>query len=315
MYFSLNSVIHEDRATTLTTTTISPAWITNRSQSEWTLLFLICIKAATRNARYLNGLKIIHTKLLCPGMLPVIAIIFILGFIFSMLGLGGALLYIPVFHGFGFEFKSVAIPTGLFLNGITALSASVYFFREKMVDVKGGMPMAITSLVAAPLGAWFTRFVATETLILLFSAGMAVAGVKMLLSSGQAEAKELMPVGRRAMITGTAGLFIGFLAGLLGIGGGFLFVPILIAIGYPTKQAAATSAFIVVFSSFSGFAGHVAQGHFNLPLLLYSSIAVVIASQIGARVMKEKMKSKWIKQIFGVLLVAVAVKLSWQHLL
>ena len=247
-------------------------------------------------------------------MLPIIIIIFILGFIFSMLGLGGAMLYIPVFHWFGFDFKSVAIPTGLFLNGITALSAAIYFFREKMVDVKGGMPMVITSFVGAPIGAWFTHIVATDILMMLFSIGMVVSGLKMVLSSGKAEPKTLMPFKQRAIITACAGLLIGFLAGLLGIGGGFLFVPILIAIGYPTKQAAATSAFVVVFSSFSGFAGHVAEGHFNLPLLIYSTIAVVIASQIGARVMKEKMKAKWIKQIFGGLLISVAVKLSWQFI-
>lgn len=247
-------------------------------------------------------------------MLLVIAIIFVLGFLFSMLGLGGALLYIPVFHWFGFDFKSVAIPTGLFLNGITATSAAIYFFREKMVDVKGGMPMVITSFIGAPIGAWFTRISPTELLIILFSLGMVVSGTKLILSSNNAEATELLPFKKRAVITGSAGFFIGFLAGLLGIGGGFLFVPLLIAIGYPTKTAAATSSFVVVFSSFSGFAGHVAEGHFDLPLLIYSSVAVIIASQIGARVMKEKMKGKWIKQIFGVLLIAVAVKLSWHFM-
>ncbi|MGD8587417.1 MAG: sulfite exporter TauE/SafE family protein [Chromatiales bacterium] len=247
-------------------------------------------------------------------MLPVIVVIFLLGFIFSMLGLGGAMLYIPVFHWFGFDFKSVAIPTGLFLNGITALSAAFYYFREKMVDVKGGMPMIITSFVGAPIGAWFTHIISTDVLMVLFSIGMVVSGLKMILSSGKAEPKTLMPFKKRAVVTSTTGLGIGFLAGLLGIGGGFLFVPILIAVGYPTKQAAATSAFVVIFSSFSGFAGHAAQGHFNFPLLIYASIAVIVASQIGARLMKEKMKAKWIKQIFGVLLIAVAVKLSWHFI-
>lgn len=224
------------------------------------------------------------------------------------------MLYIPVFHWFGFDFKSVAIPTGLFLNGITALSAAIYFLREKMVDVKGSLPMVVTSFIGAPIGAWFTHIVSTDVLIILFSIGMVASGLKMIVSSGKPEPKELMPFNRRVVITASAGLGIGFLAGLLGIGGGFLFVPILIAMGYPTKQAAATSAFVVVFSSFSGFAGHVAEGHFNIPLLIYSSIAVIVASQIGARVMKDKMKAKWIKQIFGILLVAVAVKLSWHFI-
>jgi uncharacterized membrane protein YfcA len=238
-------------------------------------------------------------------------VILLLAFLFSMLGLGGSMLYIPVFTWFGFEMKTVAIPTGLLLNGVTALSAAIYYLRAKMVDVRGAIPLIVTSFLGAPLGALCTRYVPTETLKLLFSLGMIVAGSKMLWSSSAQDPTELLPFGRRAILTGTAGIFIGFVAGLLGIGGGFLFVPMLIAVGYPTKQAAATSAFVVVFSSFSGFAGHVAEGHFDWWIMLLGFIAVIIGSQIGAKVMKEKMKARWIKQAFGVLLLLVAVKFSW----
>ena len=85
-------------------------------------------------------------------------LILLLAFLFSMLGLGGAMLYIPVFTWFGLGLKSVAIPTGLLLNGVTSLSASVYYMRAKMVDVKGTAPMIITSLIAAPAGAVLTRY-------------------------------------------------------------------------------------------------------------------------------------------------------------
>ncbi len=246
--------------------------------------------------------------------LSVSIVILALAFIFSMLGLGGAMLYIPVFKWFGFNFKSVAIPTGLFLNGITATSAAIYYIKNKMADIKGAIPMVITSFLGAPVGAYFTKFVPTSTLIILFAIGMVAAGGRMLFSAGQAEPTQMMPYKKRAIITGIASFFIGMIAGLLGIGGGFLFVPMMIAVGYPTKKAAATSAFIVIFSSFSGFFAHVAEGHFNLKLLIFTSIAVIIGSQIGARIMKQKMKAKWIKQAFGVLLVLVAIKLVWKVL-
>ena len=248
------------------------------------------------------------------ALMAVIGLVFVLAFVFSMLGLGGALLYIPVFHWFGYDFKSVAIPTGLFLNGLTALSASVYYLRSRMVDVKGSVPMIVTSFIGAPLGAWCTHWVPTRVLILLFAIGMLAAGARMWSAAGQTEPTKLAPFRRRAVTTGIAGLFIGFLAGLLGIGGGFLFVPILLALGYPTKTAAATSAFIVIFSSFSGFAGHATEGHYSWPLLLGSSVAVIVASLAGAKVMRDKMKATWIKRIFGALLVGVALKLAWPML-
>lgn len=236
-------------------------------------------------------------------------VILVLAFIFSMLGLGGAMLYIPVFHWVGYDFKSVAIPTGLLLNGITALSAAVYYLRSRMVDIKGSIPLTISSFVGAPVGAYFTKFVPTQTLILLFAIAMAFAGGRMLLTSANPEKERMIPFKTKAILMSIAGFFIGFIAGLLGVGGGFLFVPMMIAMGYATKLAAATSSFVVIFSSFSGFAGHIAEGHFNWPLMIVTSIAVIIASQIGAKVMKEKMRARWIKQMFGIVLVGVGVQL------
>ncbi len=238
--------------------------------------------------------------------------ILVLAFIFSMLGLGGAMLYIPVFHWFGYDFKSVAIPTGLLLNGITALSAAVFYLRSKMVDIKGSIPLIISSFVGAPVGAYFTKLVPTRTLIILFAISMVFAGGRMLMTSARADKEKMMALGPRMVLMSLGGFFIGFIAGLLGVGGGFLFVPMMMAMGYATKEAAATSAFVVIFSSFSGFAGHIAEGHFDWPLMIATSVAVIVASQIGARVMKEKMKARWIKQMFAVVLLAVAVKLLWK---
>lgn len=243
------------------------------------------------------------------------AAVLILAFIFSMLGLGGAMLYIPVFHWFGYDFKSVAIPTGLLLNGITVVSAAAVYLRAGMVDVKGSIPLVVSSFIGAPVGAWFTRMVPTRTLILLFALCMLLAGARMLLTAGRAEGKTLLSTRSRYLLMGVGGFFIGMIAGLLGIGGGFLFVPLMLAMGYATKRAAATSAFVVIFSSFSGFAGHVAEGHFDWPLMLSAGLAVIIGGWIGARVMKDKMKAIWIKRLFALVLLGVAVKLLWGRFL
>lgn len=245
----------------------------------------------------------------------VTAVIFALGILFAMLGLGGAMLYIPVFHWFGYDFKSVAIPTGLLLNGITALSAAVFYLRAKMVDIKGSIPLTLTSFLGAPVGAYFTKFVPTHTLILFFAVAMVFAGGRMLLTATRPDKEQMMAPRLRMVLMAAGGFVVGFIAGLLGVGGGFLFVPMMMAMGYPTKRAAATSSFVVIASSFSGFAGHLAEGHFDWPLMIATSVAVALASQIGAKVMKEKMKARWIKQMFAVVLLGVAVKLLWKLLL
>lgn len=243
-------------------------------------------------------------------MLAVVtASILAFAFIFAMLGLGGAMLYIPVLHWFGYPFKSVAIPTGLLLNGITALSAALYYLRAGLVDVRGGIPLIVSSFVGAPVGAYFTRWVPTGTLVLLFALAMVFAGGRMLMVSGKAEGPGRARARPRFALMGVGGFFIGFIAGLLGVGGGFLFVPMMMSMGYRTKEAAATSAFVVIFSSFSGFAGHLAEGHYELSLMLATSVAVIAGSLIGAKVMTERMKPRWIKRMFGIVLLGVAAKL------
>lgn len=60
-------------------------------------------------------------------------------------------------------------------------------------------------------------------------------------------------MGKRMAIGGIVGGFAGFMGGLLGLGGGFIIAPMRMEMGYPTKEAAATTAFIVTFSSFQVF--------------------------------------------------------------
>ena len=239
-------------------------------------------------------------------------LIFILAFIFSMLGLGGAMVYNPLMVWFGYDFKSVVVPTGLLLNGLTAISAAWAYYRKGMIDFSVALPLVITSALGAPAGAYFTQFISTNVLLGLFAAAVVFAGGRMLLVSKTAEPDTMRGTARQRVLWGAGlGFGIGFIAGMLGIGGGFLIVPLLMAMGYPTKIAAATSAFTVVFSSFTGFLGHLAVGHFDWAFMLTLSIAVVIGSQIGARVMAAQMKPRQIKQMFGVVLLFVGLKMIW----
>ncbi len=88
-------------------------------------------------------------------------------------------------------------------------------------------------------------------------------------------------------------------------------MPLLMYMGYPTKIAAATSAFVVVFSSLTGFLGHVAVGHFDWQLMLAISIAVIIGAQLGSRTMATRMKPRQLKQMFGILLFFISLKMFW----
>ncbi len=246
-------------------------------------------------------------------MLLLLALLFfVLAFIFSMLGLGGALVYNPILVWFGYDFKAVVVPTGLLLNGLTAASAAWIYYRKGMIDFSVALPIVVGSALGAPAGAYVTQFLSTEWLLGLFALAVLFAGGRMLLVSDAAEPEAVRGTARQRAVWGAGlGLGIGFIAGLLGIGGGFLIVPLLMLMGYPTKIAAATSAFTVVFSSATGFLGHLAVGHFDWRLMAFMAVAVIVGSQFGARVMHTRMRPRQLKQMFGVVLLFVAGKLIW----
>ncbi|MEF8793202.1 sulfite exporter TauE/SafE family protein [Thiohalorhabdus sp.] len=105
--------------------------------------------------------------------------IFLLAAAFSMLGLGGAILYVPLLVGLGFDLKAVAIPTALWLNGVTVLSAALYYLRAGLADLRGGWPMAVAAMLGAPLGAGLTGVAPERALLELFALALVVAAVHM----------------------------------------------------------------------------------------------------------------------------------------
>ncbi|WP_457654524.1 sulfite exporter TauE/SafE family protein [Rhodocaloribacter sp.] len=238
-------------------------------------------------------------------------IIFAASFLFAMLGLGGGMVYVPVLKWAGFPVKEVAIPLGLLLNGLNTLLALIPYSRKKLVDWKGGMAMAAAAFLMAPVGAYTAQYVPVRTLLILFAVAVFIAAMRMLAFARQPEPEQIMPLKKRSVIGGGVGAFAGFMGGMLGLGGGFIIAPILMWMGYRTKEAAATTAFVVTFSSFSGYLGHVAEGHFNWTLTIIVVIAVIIGSQLGGSFMSAKAKPKWVKRLYAVILLVIAVKLVW----
>ena len=236
-------------------------------------------------------------------------IIFASSLVLTMVGLGGGLIFSPLFILLAFP-VSTAVSASLFLNGVAALSAATTYYRKKMVDVQVGLPLILASALAAPLGALTTSRVNIKIFTAILAGVIFLASLRMLFSDKtEAEAEEVGT--RRRVIGGSAiGLVIGFMAGLLGIGGGVFIVPLLIYIlRVPTKIAAATSIFIVVFSSFSGFITHVSLARADWNFILLAACFSFAGGQVGSRIMAEKLKGRTVRRLFGIVLLAFAFKL------
>ena len=236
-------------------------------------------------------------------------VIFASSLVLTMVGLGGGLIFSPLFILLSFP-VSTAVSASLFLNGIAALSAAITYFRKKMVDVQVGVPLIIASALAAPLGALTTARVNIKIFTAILAGVIFLAALRMLFAGKIEAASEGVTTWRRVIGGGSIGLVIGYMAGLLGIGGGVFIVPLLIfLLKVPTKIAAATSIFIVVFSSFSGFVTHVSLARADWNFILVAALFSFAGGQVGSRIMAEKLKGSTVRRLFGVVLLLFVLKL------
>ncbi len=238
--------------------------------------------------------------------------IFLISLVLTMVGLGGGLIFSPLFVLLGFA-KSEAASTSLFLNLIAAASAAYTYSRKKMVDFSLAIPLILSSSAAAPLGSYWNVRIDLKPFLLVMAVVLALAGARMLMSP-EAEMEKAGMAPSRKIIGGVGiGACIGFVGGLLGIGGGVFIVPLLIyVLRTPTKIAAASSTFIVCFSSLTGFLGYASLLKINWMFLLPAAVVSFSGGQVGAWIMSSRLKSQNIRVLFSVLLFTLCAKLIQQ---
>lgn len=244
-------------------------------------------------------------------LLLIIFIAFLVAVLFSMLGLGGAIIYTPLFFWLGVSLPA-AIPMALLLNAITTASASMTYLKQRMVDKRVAFPVILTSILGALTGSYIAPSVDNEAVILLLSLILFLASIRILflnsltLSVGTIDRK-------RIAIGAGAGLLIGIVSSLVGIGGGTFVVPLLLILGFRTRNAVATSAFIITFMSLSGFIGHLnfGQQQLDIRLLFYAGAAAFIGAQAGSRIIFRRISPRTIERLFAVVLLFMAGKLLY----
>lgn len=239
--------------------------------------------------------------------------IFLISLLLTMVGLGGGLIFSPLFVILGFP-KTQAASASLFLNLIAAGSAAYTYSRKKMVDFSLSVPLIVASSLAAPVGSYLNVHIDLKPFLLIMAAVLALAGIRMLWSpSGETQSQEIAPWKKALAGTGI-GACIGLVGGLLGIGGGVFVVPLLIyALKTPTKIAAASSTFIVCFSSLTGFVGYATQEALNWGFILPAAIASFLGGQAGARIMSSRLKGRNVRVLFSLVLFAFCAKLIHQY--
>ena len=224
---------------------------------------------------------------------------------FAMGGVGSAVALVPIFDTLGLGFN-LAKATALFINTSTTVTATIMNLKRKVLDVKFAFPLVISSLLTAPLGAKTSQFINIEyaklglASFLIFSASMMLFGKK--------EAKVKY---ESRWILYVSGAIVGFISGILGVGGGSLIMPLMILLGYDAKKMAIAVSFMVPFSTFSAFLSYNSFVQIDYKLLFIVAIAAIIGGYLGNKIMYFKLDAKQIKKLIAILLYAIAFKIVW----
>ena len=258
------------------------------------------------------------------------ALIFIFTAIMAIAGVGAAFIAIPLIYYFGFDFL-MATTIGLLLNTFSTGSASIRHHKQNSINYHIALPLIIASIITTPLGAIYSDTIPRATLRLLFALFLLLVGTNILYKTYQLSKKEKShnntPNGimseishsklhqiskpKRILISLVVGMVVGFLAGLLGVGGGSLILPFLLYFGLETKKAAGTTSFIVVFSSLLGFLSKMTLTSVALDWVLTTTLVIttILAALLGSYLMHFKLNKLHIRYTMAIMLLLVGLKI------
>jgi len=229
----------------------------------------------------------------------------------TIAGVGAAFILIPVYDAMGIPLRE-AMSTALLLNCLAMIIASLRYWQKKLIVFRTAIPILVVAAILSPLGAWSSQFVPEMPLRWLFVGFLLFAAIMMLFYRPAVRQNAEEASTKTLLLNGLwVGGLAGFLGGLLGVGGGNIIVPVLVWLGFESKKASATTAFIVIFSSFTGFLGHATIGEVNWLLLGATAIGSIGGALLGAYLMTDKLNRSQVKMLIGVILLAIAAKMVW----
>lgn len=231
-----------------------------------------------------------------------------IGLILGLLGGGGSILTVPVFvYVLDFDPKQ-AVAMSLPVVGLTSLAGVLGHWRGGHVHGRRGLLFGGVAMAGAYGGARLGVLLPGAVQLLVLAAVM-LGAAGLMLRREPSEAGDASPLRKRGAF-GLAGLAamalgVGLITGVVGIGGGFLVVPVLMLAGMPMTDAVGTSLLVIVLNALAGFAGYVGRVFIPWEMVALFSLAATVGVMAGVYLMRF-VPQKGLQQAFGALLVLVA---------
>ncbi|MFP3597020.1 sulfite exporter TauE/SafE family protein [Chryseobacterium sp. SIMBA_029] len=233
----------------------------------------------------------------------------IIAFVYSSVGFGGGSSYLAVLAMYSLPYQEIRI-TALICNVIVVVGGVYIYIKNKQVDWKKILPITLVSVPMAYLGAILK--ISQETFFLILGITLVIAAVLLWVKTDVKKEENSVEASKPAILRNSfLGGGIGFLSGLVGIGGGIFLSPLLNLLKWDTpRKIAATSSVFILVNSISGIFGQVSKLSVDIDYfrILSLCLAVFMGGQIGSR-----MSLKWnpliIKRVTAVLVLVAGINI------
>ena len=232
---------------------------------------------------------------------------FAAGLLGSIIGLGGGIIIVPVLTFFGFS-PALAASNSIFAVFSNAIASSISYAKQRRIEYSIGLKLGLLSIPGTIVGAFVSSEITPSIFKILFALILISASIY-IFSKRKIEQKNYN-LSKQIMILAIGASFVaGIISGLFGVGGGIIFVPLMVvAMGLSMKNAAPTSQFILLFASGSALVTHTILGHPDFYQALLLATGAFVGGLVGARLSLE-IKENSLKILISIVMIAVAVKL------
>lgn len=235
------------------------------------------------------------------GDFMVYAAIFSASVVSGMLGIGVAFAAVPILGIVNLDLIHQIQPIALFLNGVTALFAAVSFARAGYVQWPRAVSLAVVASIYSPLGALAAQRTGETMLWAAYFAAVVV--VVYLLWRERPAARETLSFTQILWLSAP----ISAASGLLGVGPGFLIVPLMVYAGFGPRWAAAINAVAVVPASFLSLAPHIATATVDIATVLPIIVSAAAGAFLGGHLSSTRVAERALRKLFIFVIVALSL--------
>lgn len=229
---------------------------------------------------------------------------FAAGVLSGAFGVGGGIITTPVVHLLlgGSAIEAVATPLPVIFP--SAVTGAATYNKERRVNWRAVGWAFIPGGLGAVVGALITAYIDPHMLLLVTSALLAAQGLRIGWGGPFREHPHGQVPGWQYALAGAAA---GFVSGVLGLGGGIVFVPILtVILGMPLKTALGTSLAVIAVVVIPGTFVHTFLDHINWPAFIVLVIGVIPGARIGAK-LALRANEKSLRRAVGVFMLTLAI--------